>query len=176
VYASKEATMKTVLIVISLGILFCTSLTGEDIDKTRDALEGVAEIKVVINISSHPELIERMMSKSLIQQEVESQLKASGIKIADSGAFLTLRLSMITFPDPSRDYQCLGWLDFGRVKREREPQTRMRPVHWRSSYIRRVSNSLDRRELEDIIRDEVDKFINAWLSVNPKPGIGLPKD
>lgn len=164
--------MKNALATITLAFLFCSTLMAQDSELRRTSVKGLTGVGVVIE-SLDADAEKYGLSKDQIQTVVELRLRMAGIKVLTraqrlvtlENPFLLINLNTFKRQETysySLDISLHQW-----VRLERDPQISV-PAHtWSVGMVGSVG-SKNLNQVTDDIKDNVDKFINAWLSVNPK--------
>lgn len=163
----------TVLIAAVLLLTAICAAQG-DTEYTRPSLRGIQGLGVLIeNLGSDVEAAG--LHEADIQTDVELKLRLAGIKVItvpesykQPGA---PRLYVIAHVNLSNQqpiiYAISVQLQQGVVL-ERNSALSISATTWSSSPIVELFPFRDTQKIRDMIRDRVDQFINAYLSVNPK--------
>jgi hypothetical protein len=164
--------MKNALVIITAAFLFCATLMAQDAESNRKTLKGLIGVQVLVE-NLNPDVIKDGLSGDQIQTDVELRLRIAGIKVltqADSISspgmpVLYIRVHAIK---SGETYSCSEEVRLGQnVKLDRDPQIILPATTWGTGGLGIIGvNKLD--VIRDRVKDDVDKFINAWLSVNPK--------
>jgi hypothetical protein len=177
--------MKNTLISIAAVFLFCSPLMAIDLEITRETLKGLPGVRVIVEahtlykqragLSTEQNAPIDGLSKDQIQTDVELRLRMAGIKVLTEAecnkapGFPTLFITLIMAGSKEIDLYYYS-LNIGLcqwVTLVRDPKISIGADTWSSESI----GSTGSNEIGDVrngIKDKVDKFINAWLSVNPK--------
>jgi hypothetical protein len=152
--------MKTLLI----GFVMLVSLAamGRSDDAARTAtLKGITSTRLVVeSIASHDDL------KSQIQSDVEGKLRTAGIVVTpdDPNGFLYVNVIVNGPLSTSNSYVysiTIGYQQ--RVRLERNGA-----LAWGTTWDVGSNGLNTLRVVRDAVANNVDKFINAYLSANPK--------
>jgi len=156
-------------ILIATFVLLPARCAPGDNERTRNSLRGLAGAEVLIEGLS-ADAKQDGLNEQDIQTDVELTLRLAGIKV------LTRRES-ITTPGIPCLYVNVGLLSRGgtytssievsleqEALLERDPTIRTTVATWSVGSIGIVGKT----QIRGAIKDEIDKFLNAYLSVNPK--------
>jgi hypothetical protein len=150
--------------------VFCAPITrASDDEFSRRSLRGFRTIQVVID-APPPEAEQAGLTKSAIQTDVELKLRQAGIRVLDQTTdvpWLHVAVFVIPSSDSNWPYAIEVELCQG-VTLTRDPSISLigTPTWSVGGY-----GSVGRqnvRSLREDVKDAVDKFINAYLAVNPK--------
>jgi hypothetical protein len=165
--------MKNAVITIAVAFLFSSTLVAQDTEGSRASLKGLTGVGVLVENLDNPDAEKDGLSKDQIQTDVELRLRMAGIKV------LTEKQMFVTPGMPSLDvnlnthkrqetYSVALSISLSQmVNLSRDPQISVNATTWRDAEVGTVG-SAHLNQVRDKIKDYVDKFINAWLSVNPK--------
>jgi hypothetical protein len=164
--------MKTTLILI-VALQFCSvAMAQGDNEFTRKSLKGLTGVEVAVT-PLDSDAIKDGLSEAQIQTDVELRLRMAGVKVLTSEEMLkapgmpTLRVFVNTIKrEELYSYSAEVYLE-QNVRLARDPADLFIAQTWNCGAVGRVG-SHNLNQIRDIIKDEVDKFINAYLSVNPK--------
>ena len=155
---------------LSLVLLLAVMVPARalDTDATRQTLKGIKTVLVDVR-GVHEEAIRYGITKSSIQTDVELKLRRAGIKVsADAGMILSLRVELIkVYPGDAWIYD-IELEFYQRVQLERDPEVRATVPTWSSAGDLGVVTASQTQLLRDAIKDQIDVFLNAYLSANPK--------
>jgi hypothetical protein len=176
--------IRAFMLIVALQFYSVVMAQGDNNDSRR-SLKGLTGVFVIVESSKKPELERGGVSENLIQTDVELRLRVSGIKVftedeaIDAPGLPTLQITISVsgfakLPDvgTSKGEELCAYSVstslFQTVTLKRDPNTE--PIHaatWRvSTTAAALASNLSR--IRDSVKDLVDKFINAYLSVNPK--------
>ena len=142
----------------------------------RMSLRGLIGVEVVVDELT-PEAEADGLGTTAIQTDVELKLRQSGIKVLTREQGLAapgmpvLYIRVATYRSSEAPvYAVFVEVELEQaVRLEREPSVRVRVV--RTWNARGFLGTVGRQRLptvRDNVKDQVDQFVNAWLSVNPK--------
>ena len=161
--------MKNALVIITVAFLFCSVLVAQDTVINRRTLKGLTGVNVAVE-SEQPGV-----EKDHIRTDVELRLRMAGIKVLTDEEWLAApgmpTLYVILNVLKRRDSSCAVSLRIELcqiVRLKREPQITLPAATWQGSELIGSVGLADLSSIRNQIKDEADKFINAWLSVNPK--------
>ncbi|MFX0202193.1 MAG: hypothetical protein ACFFCW_39275 [Candidatus Hodarchaeota archaeon] len=159
-----------IFIVLSLGILHSFVFAQHDSKSSRQTLKGLKEISVLIELLD-PQIEREGLTRDQLQRDTELKLRLAGIRVTglEEQAIKPYMSCIYVRPGVLKDmYRYVYTVDvqlIQEVSLVRTPNIRARAVTWLYSVTGVTS------EVEDIrtaTKDLVDRFINAYLSVNPK--------
>jgi hypothetical protein len=150
----------------------------------RRTLAGLAAVSVMVE-DINPEVAALGLHKVVVQTDVELRLRAAGIRvvnIAEASAasgypvlFIDVRAYVPTTPagsPPLLEQLVFAYVNvqfLQRVSLLRDPAIRANSATWKGrGFLGYVGRSGAVMALRQDVLDEVDQFINAWLSVNPR--------
>lgn len=144
--------------------------TGQsDSEATRRSLKGLEGVRVLVE-SLSAEAERDGLNETTIQTDVELKLRQAGIRVLtkETGPYLYISVNASLQTD-FRLYAFAISVEFNQsVRLDRDPDVWIPgAVTWRVGGVGSVGQ-FKLRQLRDSIRDYVDQFINAYLSVNPK--------
>jgi hypothetical protein len=161
------------ILIFSVIFLFTSICSALDDEFSRRTLKGLEGIYVLIE-ELDPALKERGLTKDQIQTDVELKLRMAGIRILSEKELLTspglpslyiainaVKLDMIFA------FDIYVGLD-QYIKLTRNPLIISLAATWSTTGIGSVGETRVRENIREKVKDLVDKFINAYLSVNPK--------
>ena len=167
--------MKNTLVTVTVVFLFCSTLMAQGDDaSTRKSLKGILGVWVVIE-PLDPDAERTELSRNAIQTDVELRLRMAGIAILPGDKTLAWMrggpaLYIVVHTHKRGELYAFSYSIglYQRVKLDREPQISLFASTWGGEGLGSVG-SANLSQIRNRIKDAVDKFINAWLSVNPKP-------
>ena len=135
-------------------------------ESERQTLKGLKGVRVVV-ADMHPEA-EPRLTRAVIQTDVEQQLRLAGIPIdAASWPYLFVRVGIV--PDIHGYWPVDIDVELHQgVLLQRDESIIVDASTWSVGTIAGVRKVDFRNYVRDSIKDKVDQFINAYLSVNPK--------
>ena len=141
-----------------------------DSPEERATLKGIKAIVVAVDVN--PEAEPHGLSKDQIQTDVELRLRKAGIKVVSllsegGSSFLSVAVAMVKSSDGSV-YAYSIQLAFNQLTvLMRDPRVPAVATTWSTSYVG-LAGFYRVREVRNILADQVDRFINAYLEQNPK--------
>jgi len=162
------------LVILGAFIISDPYAHAQDDETTRPTLRGLQGIFVYVE-PLDPQIEQSGLIKSQIQTDTESQLKSAGIRVSTREDFLkgfgrpylyiNVNISMLKT-------QITRYLFYLRIELNQEvllvraPHTKVSTVTW-STGGWGIDFSLD--NIRQTVRTQVDKFVSAYLTENPKP-------
>lgn len=162
---------KHLIIFMILLLILPGTVWGIDDAKSRESLKGIKGVLVIIE-DVDPRIAKDGLTKNQIEADVELKLRLAGLKVykvmteKESPGLPWLYVAGEGFKDSPTGLYVFNirvelWQDvYLQRNGERNDATT-----WSIGYFG-VSPSIDK--IRNLIKDKVDSFINAWLSVNPK--------
>jgi len=157
---------------VMVVILFLSSITQEQVSPDKKTLRGIKAMAVLVE-NLRQDIEKDGLKKSSIQTDVELKLRLAGIKvltkeegIKPASPYLYIQVSSVKYEDLMYSYSIS--VDFCQyVYLYRDTDIHFYATTWSIANIgffgvNRV------KEIRDGIKDQVDKFINDYLAVNPK--------
>jgi hypothetical protein len=159
--------LATIMVAFSASAAFAAAYAA-------NTLKGLTGVGVVVE-SLNPEVEQDGLTKDQIKTDVELKLRMAGIKVFSEEEwlqtpgcqFLIVNAHLMRFKSGSYIYQIdvgLNQKDF--LKRAAEIDTFA--TTWQSVVLGICSLSDGRNKVRNAVKDRVDKFIEDYLSVNPK--------
>jgi len=169
--------MKNALMLVTIVLLCGPILMAQGDDGiARASLKGLSGVTVVIE-DIRPDAIQDGLSKEEIQTDVGLRLRMAGIKVGDAkassllaaGSFGMLMVTVNTLKHSQTEiYAYAVDIDLQQnVTLVRDTQIKIFASTWSFGNTGMVGAS-HLSSVRDDVKDGVDKFINSWLSVNPK--------
>ena len=152
-----------------LGILMAlTLLSGRVAASDAQTLKGVTAFQVVIE-DLKPEAAKYGLPESLLKTDVELKLRLAGLKIDPSSVdYLYVRVNIL---DPNDSSLWVFNIDVQFVQPvylSRDLSIQPLATTWNSEAVGSVGRELAAQRIRQAVKDHIDEFINAYLSVNPK--------
>ena len=145
---------------------------GGDTENDRQSLKGLNGVRVVVE-DLEAEVEQGGLNRTSIQTDAELKLRQVGITVLTEGEALAapggpiLHINVSTVGGPVYAYFITVEL-CQHVRLDRDPSIRIfDAVTWSVGAVGTIGRS-NLRDIRNSIRDHVDMFINAYLSVNPK--------
>lgn len=163
---------------LAMGSLFLFVLAAPawplDTPEARSTLKGIKAMRV--EIEPLPSDLERLgLTHDQIQTDVELRLRQSGIAVSDPGDTATPLLWVALNSQHQTDSPILGFsikvefIQFVRLSRNRN--IRAPAPTWTVDGVGTADvhpSEATRTEIRGLLRDFVDRFLNAYLEQNPK--------
>ncbi len=159
--------MLCVAAVILIGFAVAP-IQAQDSEITRKSLRDISGMSVNVE-SLSDEAKELGLSVETIRTDVELKLRLAGIRVVTDDEDLNLPgmptlYVNITVPNGTRAVSMSVQLQQNALL-ERNNQRAVDVTTWD---VGAVGVNLTAQDIRDKIKDMVDRFLNAWLSVNPK--------
>jgi len=162
--------LATILLMTIIFIGIGTSSLEAQQDKYSNAiLRGISAVSVVVD--KVPDSVRAMgVTEQMIQTDVELKLRLAGMRIADDPEWVHLPGRPLVYvyieavPVPRAVHVEVGLAQDSRL--ERNGATIPGAKTWGATIM--ASGNLTSQNVRDLVKDELDLFLNAWLSVNPK--------
>jgi hypothetical protein len=158
------------LVVLSM---ICGDAQAQDIEQTRNALKGLTGVFVIIETPLEPDAIAGGLSHDAIRTEVELKLRQAGIRVlsGDEWERTPGKPYLQVWPKVLKGGTLGGYIyhisvEFKQhVSLVRTPDIKVFGATWSAEH---MGYTPDLKDIRDRMKDLVDKFIAAYLSVNPK--------
>ncbi len=143
---------------------------------TRATLKGLQGVHVLVE-KMHPEAARAGLAKATLQTDVEVKLRQAGIRVlsktetlaAPGNPFLYLQVGTLVGGAASEFYVYSIRLSLTQlVVLDRNAAVITAPTWSAAQRIGTIGSARLSTIVREHVRDQVDQFINAWLSVNPK--------
>lgn len=156
-----------------VALQFCSVVMAQtDSKSSRQTLKDLAGVFVLVD-KLQPDAELDGLSSSQIQADVESRLKATGIKVLTMEEMLkapgmpTLFVDANTLKRQDSYTYSVEVVLQQNVRLDRDPTELFIAPTWKIGAVGSVG-ATNIKQIGNGIRDEVDRFIAAYLSVNPK--------
>lgn len=140
---------------------------ANDNEYSRQSLKGLNGVAVIVE-DLNPEEESAGLTEASIQTDVKLKLRLAGIQVVDEALshFLYVNVNVVT---GSTDYWPYNIdVEFLQdVRLVRDVSIIVAAETWSVGMAGGISKA-NVHKIRDYIKDQVDKFINAYLSVNPK--------
>ena len=148
--------------------LMDSSVCAWDCESTRETLRGFFSMRVIIS-DFDSELLKAGLSKNQLQTDVETKLSSAGIKVLNKEDWIKTKgcpiLNVSAYPTITSDgYAYCILVEFFQVATLKCGGLSKLVSTWN---IHTVGTASDMKILRTSIKDKTDRFLNAWLSVNP---------
>jgi hypothetical protein len=163
--------MTTIRIVLGLAVALAMGWTAgaQDGPRSRQSLRGLASLEVGVGVSADREDEKRTL-QAQIQTDVELRLRQNSIPV-DAGSDARLYVRVSAMPICFRDSVPAGHAYTVTVEVDQPvilaSGVTTRADTWTTGPLLGISGSLS-RTVRDTVRDQVDRFINAYLAANQK--------
>ena len=148
-----------------LGTAGAVMANAADTQMDRATLKGLRGLKVMV-VQEEPDVEQAGLSKSSIQTDVELTLRLAGFPVLNGSAdpFLLVGAYVLTDSSGLLRYSLTVQV-YQLAQLSRDPKISSVVSTWE---VGRFGGIGDPRQIRNEIKDLVEKFINAYLSVNPK--------
>lgn len=158
-------------IAVTIGVIFCTLLQLETSGLSDDThfLRGLEGVQVIVE-EIQPEVQRDGLTKSQLKSDVELALRMSGIKVLSVEERVQILSQPILYLNVNVTKTQGSAYVFNVDLTVRESSITLRggltwAPTWEWSYVG-ITPSLT--SIRDYVKDMVDRFINAYLTANPK--------
>jgi hypothetical protein len=134
-------------------------LFGEPDDQT---LAGLTAVQVLVE-GLPPGAAKLGLTKEVVQTDVELKLRLAGMRVL-TASFEALYVNVNATTDGRAASISVEVLQGARLARDPNIMTSA-AVTW---HVSQIEENPTGQSIRDVIKDLVDSFLNAWLSVNPK--------
>lgn len=163
-----------ILLILVLGLAGSPAV-AMDTELSRSTLKGLRGVSVMIE-SLEPEVERDGLSRSTIETDVELKLRQAGITVVPPGdqknslgAFLYVNVNAIQSSANRGLYAYSVHVAVNQVVRlVRDREVRTVAATWSTGTIVIVGATRISASVRENVRDQVDRFVNAYLAVNPK--------
>lgn len=159
--------------LVATGLFFVLGSLAFALDDNdaRQSLRGLQGVGVLIE-KLNPEVEQGGLSKESIQGDVELKLRLAGIRVLSRedvvkarGPILYVNMNVITGQSVGRILPfSISVALTQRVSLERDPAISLRVTTWSAD----ATGTQDVSTMRNTVKGFADRFINAYLSVNPK--------
>ncbi len=161
------------LIMLPVLILICGNAYAQDIEQTRNALRGLSGVYVMPENPLEEDAIRGGLSQDNIRAEVEQKLRLAGIRVLSKEEWEQEqgRPYLQVWPKVLKGGVLGGYMyhitvEFKQyVSLVRSPSVQVFGATWSTEH---MGYTPELRDIRDRMKDRIDKFIDAYLSVNPK--------
>ena len=159
-------------VAMFLLVAASAATAGGDTENDRQSLKGLEGVGVVVE-DLEAEVEQGGLNTTSIRTDVELKLRQAGITVLTEAEVLAapggpiLHINVSTVGGPLYAY-FVGVELCQDVRLDRDPSIRIfTAVTWSVGAVGTVGRS-NLRDIRNSIKDHVDEFLNAYLSVNPK--------
>lgn len=161
------------VLVLAVGLV--APAVAADTERDRATLAGLTGVRVVVE-AMKPDAEKDGLAASTLRTDVEVKLRLAGIRVlteterlaAPGSPFLYVRVTTISLREVVPIYAVEALLDLHQeVMLTRDPTIDLSTPTWSTSWVG-VAGSEALARMRQKVRDQVDKFINAFLAANPK--------
>jgi len=167
--------MKSALVAVTVVFLFSSTLLAQgDSESSRKTMKDLTGIYV--DVSLPPDAAQIGLSEAQVRADVELWLRMAGIRVLTREEWLkvlarpVLVIDLALYKMKSVEGNYSHYINV-RLNQSamlpRDPQTFISADTWDVASVG-VVNASSTKWIRDQIKDQVDLFINAWFSMNPK--------
>ncbi|MCU0594337.1 MAG: hypothetical protein MUC98_02580 [Desulfobacterota bacterium] len=157
----------------TLLIVFCGVSYAQDIDQTRNALKGLSGVFVMPETPLEPDAVAGGLSHDAIRTDVELKLHQAGIRVlsGDEWEKTPGKPYLQVWPRVLKGGVLGGYIyhitvEFKQhVSLVRTADIKVFAATWSTEH---MGYTPDLKDIRERMKERVDKFIEAYLSVNPK--------
>ncbi len=161
------------LVSLAVPILFSGNVYAQDIQQTRNALRGLPGVYVMAENPLEEEAVRGGLSKDTIRSDVELKLRQAGIRVLSTDEWEQARGKpyLQVWPKVLKGGVLGGYIyhisvEFKQhVSLVRSPGILVFGSTWSAEH---MGYTPDLKDIRDRTQALIDKFIDAYLSVNPK--------
>jgi hypothetical protein len=152
----------------ALLFTFAVPLLPNDEPINRQSLKGIKGFRVVIqDIGS--DAVADGLTVNQLQTDVELRLRKAGVTVLETGVdvpFLSVRAALFK-TSPGGVYANTCMVEFYQQVSVKNG-TFLFAATWSVQYLGTVGNESMSQTIRERVADQVDQFLNAYLSVNPR--------
>jgi hypothetical protein len=168
-WAAEVEEMKCLSRLVMVLLVAANAATAVDAEFSRASLKGLQGVQVVVEpLEAEAEQVG--LNKTSIQTDVELKLRQAGITVLTEAGTPYLYIDVNTSKSPSGPLYAyfVGVKLCQTVRLDRDPSIKIfAATTWDVAELGTVGR-VNLRSIRERIKDLVDMFINAYLSVNPK--------
>jgi hypothetical protein len=160
---------RSILFAIPLWLSICGTALCQDFELTRATLAGIKEMAVVVDVEgSSDDVAASDLTKEMLQTDVGLRLRKAGLKVVTNSEYhLFINVHVIrakTAPIASYSvrFEFEQSIEIPRLSKAAFATT------WSIALLGLTRTSDIRAAVRDDVADGTDRFMNAYLSVNPK--------
>lgn len=161
------------LSIASIALLLSLAPISKALDDGSESLRGLSGVSVTVEALS-PATEEAGLTKADVLTDVELKLRLAGIPVLNEKQWIEAPGAPYLYLAVTVSNRSNGLWAFSisvelmqRVVLERRPESGLFASTWSTDYVGSVG-STNIRSVRENIKDQIDKFINAYLAVNPK--------
>ena len=161
------------LLALAVLALICGNGYAQDVDQTRNSLRGLSGVYVVPENPLEEDAIRGGLSQHTIRKEAELKLRLAGIRVLSREEWEKEpgRPYLQVWPKVLKGGVLGGYiyhisLEFKQyVSLVRSSSIQVFGTTWSAEH---MGYTPELKDIQDKVKDRIDQFINAYLSVNPK--------
>lgn len=164
----------TWILAIGLWAVSSTTISAQDLQQERPSLRGLKALGIRVE-KLDPVLVRNGVSESDIRKDAELKLRLAGISVLTiaetarrpGGPYLYIRITSTSNSSVGMTANGIDVAIIQDVALVRDPTIALPATTWQVGSTT-LGGTRYSNEMRDYIKDHLDTFINAWLSVNPK--------
>jgi len=161
------------LLALAVLALICGNGYAQDVEQTRNSLRGLSGVYVVSENPLEEDAIRGGLSHDTIRKEAELKLRLAGIRVLSREEWEKEpgRPYLQVWPKVLKGGVLGGYiyhisLEFKQyVSLVRSSSIQVFGTTWSAEH---MGYTPELKDIQDKVKDRIDQFINAYLSVNPK--------
>lgn len=161
------------LLALAVLALICGNGYAQDAEQTRNSLRGLSGVYVVPENPLEEDAIRGGLSQDTIRKEAELKLRLAGIRVLSREEWEKEpgRPYLQVWPKVLKGGVLGGYiyhisLEFKQhVSLVRSSSIQVFGTTWSAEH---MGYTPELKDIQDKVKDRIDQFINAYLSVNPK--------
>lgn len=161
------------LLALAVLALICGNGYAQDVEQTRNSLRGLSGVYVVSENPLEEDAIRGGLSQDTIRKEAELKLRLAGIRVLSREEWEKEpgRPYLQVWPKVLKGGVLGGYiyhisLEFKQyVSLVRSSSIQVFGTTWSAEH---MGYTPELKDIQDKVKDRIDQFINAYLSVNPK--------
>jgi hypothetical protein len=161
------------LLALAVLALICGNGYAQDVEQTRNSLRGLSGVYVVPENPLEEDAIRGGLSQDTIRKEAELKLRLAGIRVLSREEWEKEpgRPYLQVWPKVLKGGVLGGYiyhisLEFKQyVSLVRSSSIQVFGTTWSAEH---MGYTPELKDIQDKVKDRIDQFINAYLSVNPK--------
>jgi hypothetical protein len=161
------------LFALAVLALICRNGYAQDVEQTRNSLRGLSGVYVVPENPLEEDAIRGGLSQDTIRKEAELKLRLAGIRVLSREEWEKQpgRPYLQVWPKVLKGGVLGGYiyhisLEFKQyVGLARSSSIQVFGTTWSAEH---MGYTPELKDVQDKVKDRIDQFINAYLSVNPK--------
>ena len=161
-------------LMLFIAIVACASARASDGAADRESLRGLTGVYVLVE--KLPDRLQTLVTDDQIQTDVELRLRKTGIRVLSEEEWLqasghpTLYVNVNAVSVEGK-YSYSVNADLTQDVMLVRNKATARGNTWSTDGVGQVAEGNLRSRVREVLGDTIDRFANAYLSVNPMPGL-----